>query len=212
VDADTLSRVWTASKPHAGSAMALQAAWLASRLAAFDSRCAPAVPEPGQAPAARTFRSQYRVPIVSVGSLPARLSLSDKARLAIEIMATYARVMWLLRRDELPGTIARLRASPHGGGTAPPYGNSPPFGDSLADARRLGRAVVRTLAPLPRGSHCLTRSLVLLSLLARRGMAVDLVIAVQPSADPSFDAHAWVEVDGSPLLAPALDYGRLVTL
>ena len=143
---------------------------------------------------------------MSVGRLPARLSLIDKARLAIEIVAAYARVMWLLRRDRLPGAIARLRASPHSRRAVPAAG------DSLADGQRLGRAVVRTLAPLPRGSRCLTRSLVLLSLLARRGMAADLVIAVQPTADPSLDAHAWVEVDGSPLLAPALDYGRLVTL
>ena len=143
---------------------------------------------------------------MSVGSLPARLSPIDKARLAIEIVAAYARVLWMLRRDGLPGTIATLRASPQTGGAAPTAG------DSLEDGRRLGRAVVRTLALLPRGSRCLTRSLVLVSLLARRGVSVDLVIAVQPSADPSLDAHAWVEVDGSPLLAPALDYGRLVTI
>ena len=143
---------------------------------------------------------------MTVGSLPARLSPIDKARLAIEIVVAYARVIWLLRRDGLPGTIATVRASPHTVGAALAAG------DPVADGRRLGRAVVRTLALLPRGSRCLTRSLVLLSLLARRGMAVDLVIAVQPNADPSLEAHAWVEVDGSPLLAPALDYGRLVTL
>jgi asparagine synthetase B (glutamine-hydrolysing) len=33
VDADTIRRVWTAARPHSGSAMALQAAWLASQLA-----------------------------------------------------------------------------------------------------------------------------------------------------------------------------------
>ena len=142
---------------------------------------------------------------MSVGSLPARLSPFDKARLASEIVAAYARVLWLLRRNGLPGTIATLRASPRTSSAASAAGNSP------EDGRRLGRAVIRTLALLPRGSRCLTRSLVLLSLLARRGVAVDLVIAVRPRADPSLDAHAWLEVDGSPLLAPALDYGRLVT-
>ena len=138
-------------------------------------------------------------------SLPARLSPSDKARLAIEILAVYARVLWLLRSDGLPGAIATLRQTSRG--VAPTMA-----GDALDDGRRLGRAVVRTLAPLPRGSRCLTRSLVLLSLLARRGVEGDLVIAVQPRADPGLDAHAWVEVAGSPLLAPARDYGRLVTL
>jgi hypothetical protein len=150
---------------------------------------------------------------VSDRNLPAQLSAIDKARLAIEIVAAYTRVLWLLRRDGLPGTIAMLRAPTHAG-LAPAAVDAAPAaaGDPLVVGRQLGRAVVRTLAPLPRGSRCLTRSLVLLSLLARRGVAVGLVIAVQPSAHPSLDAHAWVEVDGSPLLAPALNYGRLVTL
>ena len=149
---------------------------------------------------------------MSDGSLPARLSAIDKARLAIEIVGAYTRILWLLRREGLPGDdrdaacISALRAPTRGIRAAQAAGNP------LIDGRRLGRAVVRTLAPLPRGSRCLTRSLVLLSLLARRGVAVDLVIAVRPRADPSLDAHAWLEVDGSPLLAPALDYGRLVTL
>lgn len=143
---------------------------------------------------------------MSDGNLPARLSAINKGRLAIEIVADYARILLLLRREALPSAIATLRAD------APLASGAPANGNALGDGRRLGRAVVRTLAPLPRGSGCLTRSLVLLSLLARRGMAADLVIAVQPSADPSLDAHAWVEVDGYPLLAPAGDYGRLVTL
>jgi hypothetical protein len=138
--------------------------------------------------------------------LPARLSSIDKGRLGIEIVADYSRVMWLLRRDPLPTAIAALRAGP------PPTPGAPAGEDELGDGRRLGRAVVRTLAPLPRGSRCLTQSLVLMSLLARRGVAADLVIAVQPNADPSLDAHAWVEVGGAPLLAPASDFGRLVTL
>jgi hypothetical protein len=137
--------------------------------------------------------------------LPARLSAIDKARLGIEIVADYARVMWLLRRDPLPAAIAALRARPS---TAP----APSGADAVGDGGRLGRAVVRALAPLPRGTRCLTQSLVLMSLLARRGVAASLVIAVQPNAAPSVDAHAWLEVEGSPLLAPALGYGRLVTL
>jgi hypothetical protein len=142
---------------------------------------------------------------VSDGNLPARLSAIDKGRLAIEIVADYARVMWLLRRESLPSAISALRAPA-------PSGRGQSNGNAIGDGRRLGRAVVRTLTPLPRGSRCLTQSLVLLSLLARRGMPADLVIAVQPGTNPSLDAHAWVEADGSALLAPADDYGRLVTL
>jgi hypothetical protein len=57
------------------------------------------------------------------------------------------------------------------------------------------------------------RSLVLLRVLARRGASGSLVIAVRPSEDLTLAAHAWVELDGVPLLAPATaDHGRLVTL
>jgi hypothetical protein len=144
--------------------------------------------------------------VVSCATLPARLSAVEKGRLAIEIVGVYVHVLRLLRHDTLPNAIAVLRAP------APRASDLPTNGAALGDGRRLGRAVARTLAPLPRGSRCLTQSLVLLALLARRGVAADLVIAVRPAVDPSLDAHAWVEVAGQPLLAPANDYGRLVTM
>jgi hypothetical protein len=58
------------------------------------------------------------------------------------------------------------------------------------------------------------RSLVLLSLLARRGGSAQLVIAARPAGEQiPFEAHAWVELRGRPLLAPAADdHGRLLTL
>lgn len=74
----------------------------------------------------------------------------------------------------------------------------------------LARAVVRVLGLVPGGERCLTRSLVLLRLLARRGIHGDLIIAVRPDERMSLAAHAWVEVDGRPLLAPALEDGRLL--
>jgi hypothetical protein len=144
--------------------------------------------------------------VVSAATLPAGLSAVEKGRLAIEIVGAYTQVLRLLRGNPLPDAIAELRTG------APLASGAPANGTALGDGPRLGRAVVRTLAPLPRGSRCLTQSLVLLALLARRGVAADLVIAVRPNADPSLDAHAWVEVDGRPLLPVAADYGRLVTL
>jgi hypothetical protein len=55
------------------------------------------------------------------------------------------------------------------------------------------------------------RSLVLVGLLARRGVSSSLVISARPGAD--FQAHAWVELHGRPLLTPApVEHGRLVTL
>ena len=79
------------------------------------------------------------------------------------------------------------------------------------EARRLGNAVVRTLALVPGDTRCLRRSLVVVRLLARRGISGRLVIAAR--ADPDFLAHAWVEHCGEPVLAPAdSTFGRLVEL
>jgi hypothetical protein len=134
------------------------------------------------------------------------LGAADKARLAGEILAAYARVRWTLRRCDLPRTVAVLRAPR-------PKRRRGQLPDAAGDGRRLGAAVVRTLEPLPADSRCLMRSLVLLRLLARRGVTGALVIAVRPTEDLALAAHAWVEVEGRPLLAPAgADHGRLVTL
>jgi hypothetical protein len=135
-----------------------------------------------------------------------RLPVSGKARLAAEILVAYARVRWWLRRGDLPGVVERLRAKRA-------TGRARPLADPARDGLRLGAAVVKTLEPLPLDSRCLTRSLVLLYVLARRGAEGSLVIAVRPSEDLALAAHAWVELEGRPLLAPAGDdHGRLVTL
>lgn len=124
-----------------------------------------------------------------------------KGRLALEIVWSYAHTRWLMRRRSLPVTVNVLRRPADGreGGTP--------------EIRRLARAVIRTLEPLPVDSRCLMRSLVLLRVLARRGVSGALVIAVRPGDREQLDAHAWVEVADEPLLAPAgPDHGRLVTL
>ena len=129
-----------------------------------------------------------------------------KARLAAEIAATYVRVRITLRGAELPATVAALRRrrSP-----APPR----LLADPARDGARLGAAVTRTLGALPADSRCLMQSLVLLTLLSRRGADPQLVIAVRPGGPLELSAHAWVELDGRPLLHPGTpDYGRLVTL
>jgi hypothetical protein len=69
---------------------------------------------------------------------------------------------------------------------------------SDAEALRLGRAVSRTLSVLPTDSRCLVKSLVLTSLLTRRGASSSVVIGVRPGGE--FEAHAWVEQAGAPLL------------
>ncbi len=82
--------------------------------------------------------------------------------------------------------------------------------DHLA-AARLGYAVSQILRRLPAKSPCLTRSLVLMRLMARRGLEGSLVLGVAHGGE--FAAHAWVEHAGAPLL-PAYDrmFARLVEL
>jgi hypothetical protein len=138
-----------------------------------------------------------------------RRSTLDKVRLAAEIVLAYARVRRSLRRRTLTSIVAELRAA------RPASALTAPVPEATEEEARLSRAVIRVLRRLPSGSQCLLRSLVLLEVLARRGVHSELVIAVQPmerAEDVGLDAHAWIEVGGRPLLAPALDYGRLVTL
>ena len=116
-----------------------------------------------------------------------------RGRLALEILAAYASVRWRLWRQEFPDALEGVRCVPAR------------RRDSVGRAgtivgRRLGRAVVRTLTPLPTDSRCLVRSLVLLRLLARRDIAARLVLGVETGG--RFAAHAWVEQDGVPVLAP----------
>jgi len=136
---------------------------------------------------------------------PASLPLIDKARLGVEIIGAYVQARWLLRRRELPAVLRVLRRSQLKAGR--------PLAVPAADGARLGAAVVRVLEPIPADTRCLMRSLVLTKLLAQRGGDAALVIAVRPGEEDSLAAHAWVELDGRPLLPPAgSDHGRLATL
>jgi hypothetical protein len=78
-------------------------------------------------------------------------------------------------------------------------------------AARLAGATERVLRLIPADTRCLNQSLVLSALLARRGIDSRVVIGVSSSHE-SFGAHAWVEVDGRPLLARAHEHARLVEL
>lgn len=130
------------------------------------------------------------------------MSRRRKCLLAAEVLAAYVRVRWLLWRRGLEPTVAALRRC------------GAPAGRLLVapeDPWRCARAVVAVLAPLPTDSRCLVRSLVLLALLARRGIEARLVIGVLP--EPRFTAHAWVEHEGAALLSAGVARdGRLVEL
>jgi transglutaminase superfamily protein len=130
------------------------------------------------------------------------LPLTRKARLAAEILAVYAHARWTVARHEVSAAIEQLRRRP--GQPQPPDDPS-----AYRTGLRLGAAVGTILSRLPTDSRCLARSLVLTSLLARRGIPSSLVIGVRGA--PDFGAHAWVEYGGMPLLRDEQStYHRLV--
>jgi hypothetical protein len=132
-----------------------------------------------------------------------RLSRPERIRLAGEIVTAYAQARHELRRAPIASVVASLRADS--------VSARVPVAGMLDESRRLGRAVTRTLALMPGDTRCLVRSLVLTRLLARRGIPAKLVIGAR--ATPTFLAHAWVEHDGDPVLAPGDEsFGRLVEL
>ncbi len=75
---------------------------------------------------------------------------------------------------------------------------------------RVSAIVRRVLRPVPADTRCLMQSLTLLSMLERRGIATVLVIGV--TDEEKFGAHAWIELDGRPLLPPDRDDRRLTEL
>ena len=130
-----------------------------------------------------------------------RLGPGEKARLGAEIMGAYLAVRWGLLRAGLPETVDRARRVT--ARTTRPLED----GAALATARRLGASVERTLGAVPFDARCLIRSLVLVRILARRGIASSLVLGV--STTPAFEAHAWVEHEGVAVLPTSARFQRL---
>ncbi|HSR95404.1 MAG TPA: lasso peptide biosynthesis B2 protein [Solirubrobacterales bacterium] len=132
-------------------------------------------------------------------------SLGGRILLGGEVLLTYVRVRLLLRRRDLPAVVAAIDAENPA---------RPPQVEGVASVKlgaRLARVTSRCLAPLPTESRCLAQSLVLMALMARRGVASALVIGVRPGSD--FGAHAWVEREGMALLPSGGEsYSRLLAL
>jgi Transglutaminase-like superfamily len=128
------------------------------------------------------------------------LPIRGKFALAYEILRTYFHVRRLARDRDIRAVIEALRTD------VPVVGRD---NATFVNGLRLGRAVGRTLRLLPSDTRCLIRSLVLTAMLSRRGIESSLVIGVR--SDEGFEAHAWVEHRGTPLL-PDEDFGRLVEL
>jgi hypothetical protein len=153
----------------------------------------------------QALEPSVRGPILARMPVARRLNPAERVRLIVEILASYREARRALRRDSIEAAVERLRGGPV---AAADRGTDR---EVLDEAWRLGRAVQRTLTLVPGDTRCLTRSLLLTRMLARRGIPAKLVIGAR--AEPSFSAHAWVEQAGEPVL-PAGEHslGRLVEL
>lgn len=134
-----------------------------------------------------------------------RLNPRERLRLVLEILGCYRDARRALSGMPIEEVVQRLRGEAH---TDPGRGSER---ELFAEAWRLGRAVRLTLRLAPGDTRCLTRSLVLTQLLARRGIDAKIVIGV--NVEPGFAAHAWVECAGQPVLPAGEDsFGRLAEL
>jgi hypothetical protein len=118
----------------------------------------------------------------------------ERLGLVIEALVTYVVVRRQVRGHDLPRAVAALRA-----GRRPRY-----LAVVAREPAALAMAAERVVARIPGDSRCLMRSLVVLAMLARRGVDARLVLAARPT--PEFAAHAWVERNGDPLL-PTRGFG-----
>jgi Transglutaminase-like superfamily len=121
------------------------------------------------------------------------ISHLGRARLALEVLRTYPAALRELRTNDLNGMVIAARSVRRREARLAP-GLERPL------AIRLGRAVTLTTKLLPTDSRCLIQSLVLTRMLTRRSIDNKVVIGVQPGA--AFEAHAWVEYEGKPVLPP----------
>jgi hypothetical protein len=119
-----------------------------------------------------------------------------RLRIALEILFTYGSFLHLrlLRGAKIRDAIGELRDRR--------LARPPARWGRDDEPVRLGRATWKLLRFLPGDTHCLTQSIVLSALLARRGRSSKIVLAVSgPKADAL--AHAWVEFEGRDLLPGA---------
>ncbi len=136
-----------------------------------------------------------------------RHAAPPKVALASEILVVYARVRLRMRRGDIREVVASIRSL----SASRPAPSEAGSAEEWLTSARLANAVIRTLTGLRTDARCLSQSLVLLWLLARRGIPSTLVVGVHTS--PEFEAHAWIEHAGKPLLSPgSFSDGRLVEI
>jgi hypothetical protein len=139
---------------------------------------------------------------IPAGGMPRSL----KATLIAEILASYVSARRRMSRGDIRDVVQRARARPATSGQ--PQANAD---HHELVAARLGYAVAKTLRVLPTDSRCLVQALVLSDLLSSRDISSTLVIGAH--SKPTFEAHAWVEYAGRPVLSPqGFQDSRLVEL
>lgn len=138
---------------------------------------------------------------IPAGGMPRSL----KVALIAEILASYVRARRRMARGDIRDVVQAVRDHLHTAG-------QPQAGaDQELVAARLGYAVGKTLRTLPTDSRCLVQALVLSELLSHRGIPSTLVIGAR--SQPEFEAHAWVEYAGRPVLSTqGFQDARLVEL
>ena len=83
----------------------------------------------------------------------------------------------------------------------------PPTEQTRVNVRRIAQMVAVACRRQPLRSSCLPRTVVLWSLLRRRGIATDIRIGARSDSQGEFQAHAWLEWNGE-VLNDAADVGR----
>jgi len=133
---------------------------------------------------------------------PRPLPVPTKLALYLEVVVVYIRARVTLRRRDVRSALALLR----GTGVDRPGAQV-----AYAAGARLGQLVTRVLGSLPGDSRCLMMSVVLSTMLARRGVESSIVVGVKSGT--AFGAHAWVELEGRPILPPEdWEFERFVAL
>lgn len=125
---------------------------------------------------------------VMTGKLSKLCALSWAERKVLLASATLLPIVWIILRAQ--GLNATLAA-----GDRSRAGRATP---STLPAGRMAALVAAAGSHIPFPSTCLTRSLVLLWLMRRRGMHAELRIGVC-LAEGRLEAHAWLESEGRPL-------------
>src|SRR6476646_4847846 len=82
-----------------------------------------------------------------------------------------------------------------------------PTGQTRANVRRAAQMVAVACRRQPLHSNCLPRTIVLWSLLQRRGIGTDVRIGVRYNTQRQFESHAWLEWQGE-VLNDAADVAR----